>query len=228
MGTKDTTTEAEDATTKTTETKTETPEAGTDANTGASNTGEETPPTLPKTQKDLDGMFADRAGRAKRNALSDLAKSLEIGDVTELGEIVKSHKQAEEKRIADEEAQKSELQKKDDLLTASAALQTTQAQTIKTLRIENAIMRIAPGKNIPADRFADLLTLMDTTAITITEGVVADKDIEDAIDTTLKERDYLTAKGNGSGIGSPPSARTTAKTKQAEAPQPVKRKYGGI
>ena len=92
--------DADGDTTKTTEqTK---PETATDADTGASNTGGETSPFLKITQKDLEGMLSDRGGQSKKNAYSDLAKSLEIGDVNELNEIVKAHKQAEDEKAAAE------------------------------------------------------------------------------------------------------------------------------
>lgn len=198
---------------------------GTDANIGASNTDENTSPFLKITQKDLEGMLSDRGGQAKRNALSDLASTLKLEDVNELTAIVESHKQAEEKRKQAEEANKSELTKKQDELDASKALQATQAADINKLLIEHAFMRLAPGKEIPADRFADFLVLMDTSTITVVDGKVNDSEVTAAIDATLEGRDYLKANAsNGRGHGSPPRNPASPKLPTPSDKQPVQRR----
>ena len=195
---------------------------GTDADTGASNTGGETSPFLKITQKDLEGMLSDRGGQSKKNAYSDLAKSLEIGDVNELNEIVKAHKQAKEKESAAEEANKTELQKSADLLAASTTVQATQAQAISNLLIENAVMKRAPAKEIAPALFRDLLTLLDKSSIEITDGVVDEKTVDAAIDATLEGRDYLKVQAsNGQGYGSP-NRKSPPKTKTPDQQQPIK------
>jgi len=199
-----------------------TPAPDNNADTGKQK-GEETTKTVQMSQKDLDALFADRAGQAKSNAISDLLKTLGVSDVTALTTAMKSHNEAKEKRKADEEAAKSELQKKDDLLTASTTLQVTHLQTIKILRVENAIMRLAPAKEVPADRFMALLKLMDMDSIPITDGKIEDKDVETALDKTITDNPMLIIKSsNGQGYGSP--SRKTSKQPQTPAtPQPVTR-----
>ncbi len=118
--------DGEDDTTKKPEQTTETTVPDANADTGKPTGEQDKSKMVQMPQSDLDRLMADRAGQAKRNALSDLLKDLDVQDVSALKTIAESHKQAEEKRIAAEEANKTELQKSTDLLTASTAMQTTQ------------------------------------------------------------------------------------------------------
>jgi len=191
------------------------------ADTGKDKTGENTK-TVQMSQTDLDRLMADRAGQAKRNALSDLLKDLDVQDVTALKAIAESHKQADEKRLADEEAQKTELQKERDLKDASIAIQTTQAAANHDLLIKIAIMERAPAKEIDPVHYRDLQTLMNKSGIEVVDGVVDEKTVDAAIDATLEGRDYLKVQAtNGRPPGSPPSRHSLPKQKQTPAQQPV-------
>ena len=218
-----------DGTSETTETTTiETPAPETpNADTGTSNTGEQDKSKMVQMpQSDLDRLMADRAGQAKRNAVSDLLKTLGVPDVTTLTSMAESHKQAEEEKTAAEEAQKSELQKRDEQLASSVSVQTTQAQQINDLLIKVAVMETAPSKEIAAVYFGDLLTLMDKNSITITDGVVDRQTVEAAIDATLEGRDYLKVQAtNGRTPGSPPSKKMLPQQQQKEKPEPVQRGF---
>jgi hypothetical protein len=214
---------------KTEPTTTETPApATTDANTGT-NKGDDTR-TVQMSQSDLDRLMADRAGQAKRNAIGDLLNTLGVADVGALQSMAESHKQAEEAKLKAEEASKSELDKINEQLTASKQANVSSAATIKQLRIENAIMRLAPGKDIPADRFKDLLKLMDTSGIEIVDNSVDDADVEKAIDKTLEGREYLKANTATNGQkprqGSPKRQPTTVQ--QSIEEQPVRKKRYSI
>ena len=195
------------------------------ADTGKDKTGEQDKSKMVQMpQSDLDRLMADRAGQAKRNALSDLLKDLDVSDVTALKTIAESHKQAEEVRIAAEEAQKTELQKSTDLLTASTAMQSTQGQAIIELLIKVAVMERAPAKEVQAVYFADLLQLMDKSVIEITDGVVNVETVDAAIDATLEGRDYLKAQAtNNRTPGSPPSKKMLPQ-QQTSQKQPVIRR----
>lgn len=212
---------------ETTEQITPVPDAN--ADTGKDTTGEQDKSKMVQMpQSDLDRLMADRAGQAKRNALSDLAKALKVENVNELDAIVESHKQAEEVKVAAEEANKTELQKSAALLNTSEDVRGKQAQTINDLLIENAVITIAPSKEVAMAYLADLLTLMDKSTIEIKDGVVDTKTVEAAIEKTLEDRDYLKASSsNGNRHGSPLSRHQLPKAKQ-QTEQPVKQKYGGI
>lgn len=220
--------DGEGDTTKTTEATKTVPE--TNADTGKDKTGENTK-TVQMSQADLDRLMADRAGQAKRNALSDLLKDLDVQDVTALKAIAESHKQAEGKRIADEEAQKTELEKIETKLSDSVSLYEQSIVTNRELLIRLAITERAPGKGIDPIHFRDLQTLMiNKDSITITDGVVDDKTVDAAIDATLEGRDYLKVSAqNGKRPGSPPSKKMLpTQQQQPQNQQPVKKKYGGI
>jgi hypothetical protein len=137
--------------------------------------------------------------------------------------MAESHRQAEEEKAKTEEANKTELEKRDESLANSIAVTTAQAETIKTLTIQNAIMRLAPAKNVPANLFSDLLMLMDTSTITLTDGKVVDEEVDKAIDATLVGREHMTVTPtNGKGYGSP-SRSTPQKTNVPKPKQPVRR-----
>ena len=187
-------------------------------NAGGGGKTPETPELLNLTQDSLNQMMGDRAKQAQRSQLKDLG----VESIDTLKSMIEAYKQAETKRLADEEAAKSELQKESELKDAAIALQVKQDGAIKVLRIENAIMRLAPGKEVPADRFEDLLKLMDTSGIQMTDGVIADKDVEAAIDATLDGRDYLKAKMQSNRNGSPPSKKMLPQQQQ-QTNQPAKR-----
>jgi len=173
------------------------------------------------SQTALDKIMADRAAQAKRSLLSEIG----IEDVTVLKSIIEAQKQADEAKIAATEAAKSELQKKQEMLDASVALQVKQADTIKRLQIESAIKDIAPSKEIPANHFAALLKLMDTTGITIADGVVDIDSVGKVLDTTLESNPFLKApEGKQNGFGSPVRANKP-QIRNIEQPAKPTKKY---
>ncbi len=171
--------------------------------------GESNNKTVQMSQTDLDRLMADRAGQAKRNAVSDLLKDLDVQDVTALKVIAESHKQAEEKATQAAEAAKSNEQRLADEIVQLKDFQVKSIADSNRWQIVAAIQRLAPGKDVPADRFADLLTLMDTSGIKVSEGTIDDKDVETAIDATLDGRDYL--KANSSAETQKPKGSPTRK-----------------
>jgi hypothetical protein len=177
----------------------------TNANTGSEiTTGDETK-TLTMTQEHLNKLFADRAAQAKRNAERDLLKKYNFENVTELDSAMESFKEFEAKRQEQAEAEKTELQKQKELLDASIAKQVELAKQLTRTSIDNAVQRIAPTKNVPADRFPGLLKLLDRSLINTNNGEVKDEEVEAAIDATLKLHAYLISVQSGSQHGSPPS-----------------------
>lgn len=175
-------------------------------------------------QSEMKALFTDARGQAKRNAIGDLLADLGVSDVTALKSIAESHKQADEKRIAEEEAQKTEVEKLDGQLKTSSTLHEQDVATNRELLIKIAIMERAPGKEVDPAHFRDLQTLMDKSGIEVVDGVVDDKTVDAAIDATLEGRDYLKMKAqNGQRPGSPPSKKTVATTVQQQTQQPVVR-----
>jgi hypothetical protein len=177
----------------------------TNANTGSeTTTGDETK-TLTMTQEHLNKLFADRAAQAKRNAVSDLLKEFGVDNVNDLKTAMESFKEFETKRQEQAEAEKTELQKKQELLDASVAKQAELARQLSRTQIDNAVQRIAPAKNVPPDRYPGLLQLLDRSLINTKNGEIKDEEVEAAIDATLKLHAYLISVQSGSQHGSPPS-----------------------
>ncbi len=206
------------ATQETTEQTTPVPD--TNADTGKP-TGEEDK-TVQMKQSDLNALFAEARGQAKKNAIGDLLKTLNVSDVTTLTAMSESHKQAEDEKAAAKEAQKTELEKKETELVASITLQETMARTNADLLIRLAVIERAPAKEVQAALFGDLLTLLDKSSIEIKDGVVDVATVDAAIDVTLEGRDYLKVQAsNGQGYGSP-SRKSPAQGKTTEPPKPVK------
>jgi hypothetical protein len=161
------------------------------------------PATLHFTQDAIDKMQADRAAQAKRSLL----KQAGVENVETLTEIVNAYKEQETKRLEAEEAAKTDLQKKEDEVNLLKRQNEAQVLENKKLLINYAVSRLAPGKDVPANRIADLLMLMDTSGIEITNGKLADKDIEAAIDAALKDREYLKEKTRLNSKGTPQRPR---------------------
>ena len=174
------------------------------------------------TQSALDKIMADRAAQAKRSVLKEAG----IENPDDLKVIVDAHKQAELKRKEAEEANKSALDKKQEQLTAAMSANTEAQSTIKMLRIENAIMRIAPGMSIPPAHFEALIKLMNVDAITMTANKVEDKDVEAALKITLEANPFLVASSNGKSHGSPIRTVTgVVKPPKPEPPVPERSKF---
>jgi len=174
------------------------------ADTGTSNTGDEDQnKPLNMTQEQFNAHMAKRAGQAKRNAIGDLLKEHEFENVDQLNAAMESFKKFEEKRLAAEEEQKTELQKQKDLYDKSVAYQAKQAAVIRTLQIESAVQKIAPKKNVPPNHFDALIKLMPISELKATDGEIADADIEAAIDATLEVSKFLVVNSTESQHGSP-------------------------
>ena len=213
--------DGEDDTTKLEE---ETPVPDTNADTGKP-TGEEDE-TVQIKQSRMTELFTEARGQAKRNAISDLLKDLDVSDVTALKSIAESHKQAEDEKAAAKEAQKTELEKKQTELAASITLQETMARTNADLLIRLAVIERAPAKEVQAALFGDLLTLLNKSSIEIKDGVVDVATVDAAIDATLEGRDYLKVQAsNGQGYGSP-NRKSPPKAKAPLTPGPVEKRQG--
>ena len=171
------------------------------------------------TQSALDKIMGDRAAQAQRSLLSKLG----VDDFDSLATIIEAQKQAEEAKVAAEEANKSEFQKLQEQLEASKALYVATLERNKALQIQNAIKDIAPAKQVPASHFEALIKLMDTTDIAIVDGVVNIESVGKALDKTLEANPFLKVAANGktNGFGSP--VRTNKPPSVNEKPQPVKR-----
>lgn len=149
------------------------------------------------TQDALNAMMADRAQQAKRSILKDIG----IEDVDTLKAMVSEYKEIEAKRVAAEDAQKTELQKMQEQLEATRRIADEREAAIAKLKVETAITRLAPTKDVPNDRIEALLKLMDLSKLLADNGVT-DETIGKALDETLKANPFLVQK-QGNGIGSP-------------------------
>jgi hypothetical protein len=143
------------------------------------------------TQAQLDEMFRERASRAKSSVLKEAG----VDDMDTLLKIKSAYDDFEKKRVEAEEANKTEVEKLQEALNQSNNQHSLTQNQVKLLRVENAIMRLAPGEGISADRFEGLLGLMDTSAIKLADdNSVSDEQVKEAIEATIAKFPYLKAE----------------------------------
>jgi hypothetical protein len=143
------------------------------------------------TQAQLDEMFRERASRAKSSVLKDVG----VDDMDTLLKMKAAYDDFEKKRIETEEANKTEVEKLQDALNSSKNEHSLTQNQVKLLRVENAIMRLAPDMGIGADRFEGLIALMPTGEIKMgDDNTIEDEQVKKAIEATVAKFPYLKAE----------------------------------
>ncbi len=174
------------------------------------------------TKEQVNDIVEGRLARQERELTAKILGEYGVENKAELQDKMAQLKQADEKRIADEEAQKTEVEKLDVRLNASTTLHEQDVALNRDLLIKIAIMERAPGKEVDPAHFRDLYVLLDKSGIEITDGVVNDKTVDAAIDAILEGRDYLKIQAqNGQRPGSPPSKKMLPNQQQTTTQQPV-------
>jgi len=170
------------------------------------------------TQSAYDHHLATRARQAKSARETEILEALGVDSMDTLKEVFDAHKAAQE-------AKKTDLEKAQEQI---AVLQTSAAED-KTahdqLLIRNAVMVQAPTHEIPPDRLDALLTLMDTTSLTVKDGTV--EGVEAAIKATIEANPFLILAEKQDKKGTPHTARQTKTQRVPDATEDKSKGWRG-
>lgn len=144
------------------------------------------------TQKALDDAFADRATRGGTAALAKAAKDAGFDSVDDMTAAAKATKERED-------ADKSDLDKANDKVTALEADAKTAATALEGTQIASALATAALAKSIPADRLSDAVALTNLDGVTIEDGKVTGA--EEAVVAMIASKPWIVGKAVQNGGG---------------------------
>ncbi len=144
------------------------------------------------TQKALDDAFADRATRGGTAALAKAAKDAGFDSVADMTAAAKATQERNE-------ADKTDLEKANDKVTALEADAKTAATALEGTQIASALATAALAKSIPADRLSDAVALTNLDGVTIEAGKVTGAD--EAVTAMIASKPWIVGKAVQNGGG---------------------------